>query len=425
MLEIIRYDKNSEKDILNRQKLDLTSVEESVKAIIDDVMTRGDKAAAEYTERFDGAKLDCFEVTKEEIDEALKTVGVGYIKMLEASYDNIAAFHKKQLREGFCIKGERGEIIGQRFIPVARAGIYVPGGTAAYPSTVLMNAVPAKIAGVKEVVMVTPPGRDGRVKKAEVLAAAAVCGVDRVFKIGGAQAIAALAYGTESIPKADKITGPGNIFVATAKKLVYGECGIDMFAGPSEILVIADDGANARHVAADMLSQAEHDALASAVLITPSERLASEVKDELYSQLATLPRAEIAEKSLDANGKIIITDTVEQAVELSNKLAPEHLELCVEKPFDYLDRVLNAGSVFLGYSTPEAVGDYYAGANHTLPTSGTARYASPLGVDDFVKSTQYICYTPEALRAAGGDITAFARSEGLDAHARSVEVRLK
>ncbi len=406
----------------NRGQLGV-NVEETVKEIIENVRLNGDKALKEYAKRFDGLICDDFLVTDSEFDEAEKAVSTEYKNTLKRSIENIRAFHEKQLPAGFEIKGE-GVTVGQKVTPVSCAGIYVPGGTAAYPSTVLMNAVPAKIAGVENLLMVTPVKADGKVR-AEVLCAAKLCGVDKVFKIGGAQAIAALAYGTESIPKADKITGPGNIFVATAKKLVSGVCGIDMVAGPSEILVLADGGANPVYVAADLLSQAEHDVLASAVLITDSGILADKVSKELERQVKKLPRRDIAEKSLENNCKIIVTDSLENAVNLSNDYAPEHLELCVKDPFKLFEKVKNAGSVFLGYNTPEAVGDYYAGANHTLPTSGTARFSSPLGVKDFLKAVQYVCYLKSALDNAAEDIIAFANSEGLTAHAESVAVRVK
>lgn len=423
-MKIIRYNGQSAVQLFGEREEFLSDIEGAVKLIIENVKKRGDEAVKEYSAKFDGYLGDSLEVSAEEIEEGINSLSPEYMRTLETCIDNIKKFHKMQLVSGFKIE-ENGRITGQKVTPVTRAGIYVPGGTAAYPSTVLMNAVPAKIAGVEEVVMVTPVKSGGKVK-AEVLAAAKLCGVDRIFKVGGAQAIAALAYGTESIPKADKITGPGNAYVATAKKLVSGvACGIDMIAGPSEILVLADGGANPAHIAADLLSQAEHDKLASAVLITDSEKLALAVIDELEKQLKNLPRYEIASASIESNCKIILTDDLYAAVEISNEYAPEHLELCVSRPFELLERVKNAGSVFLGYNTPEAVGDYYAGANHTLPTNGTARFASPLGVNDFMKVTQYVCYDKAALSAAAADIAAFAKSEGLDAHAESVNIRVK
>lgn len=423
MLKIIKYNGQSANELFGEREEITSNVEESVKNIIADVRANGDAALKKYAQKFDGFVCDSFEVTDSEFEEAERSLSEGYIQTLKNSIENISNFHIKQLKTGFEIKsGDR--IIGQKVTAVDKAGIYVPGGTAAYPSTVLMNAVPAKIAGVNCVVMATPVKSDGKVK-AEVLVAAKLCGVDRVFKIGGAQAIAAMAYGTESVPKVDVITGPGRDYVATAKKLVYGvACGIDMIAGPSEILVLADGGAQPDCVAADMLSQAEHDVIASALLITDSEDLAQKVIKELYRQVEKLDRKQIALSSLEKNCKIIVTDNLESAVELSNEYAPEHLELAVKEPFKLLDKVRCAGSVFLGYNTPEAVGDYYAGTNHTLPTSGTARFSSPLGVDDFMKTTQYVYYTKEALNKSADDIMSFARSEGLGAHAESVAIRV-
>lgn len=397
--------------------------EETVKEILADVKENGDKAVKKYCLKFDGFSGENLEVMQEEYDEAFSCISKGYIKTLKRAIKNVSLFHKKQLKKGFEIR-KKNCVVGQFVSPVNCAGVYVPGGTAAYPSTVLMNVIPAKIAGVKKVVMVTPVKSDGKIKP-EVLVAAKLCGADKVFKIGGAQAIAALAYGTETVPKAEKITGPGNAYVAAAKKLVYGVCGIDMIAGPSEILIVADGGANPEHVAADLLSQAEHDKLASAVLITDSLSLANAVSESLDRRVKALPRCEIAQTSLNNNGKIVVVENIDKAIELANEYAPEHLELCVETPFELLNKVQNAGSVFLGYNTPEAVGDYYAGANHTLPTSGTAKFSSPLSVEDFLKTTQYIYYNPSALYAASADIIKFAKSEGLDAHAQSVSVRVE
>lgn len=424
MIKIIKYVGQSVDELFGKRDEITYNVEAAVKEIIADVRENGDEALKKYSAKFDGFTGNKLEVTEEEFEEAFKKIDKSFIRTLKNSIENIKNFHQKQLKIGFEIDlGDR--IVGQKVTPVEKAGIYVPGGTAAYPSTVLMNAVPAKIAGVECVCMATPVKADGKVK-AEVLAAARLCGVDKVFKIGGAQAIAALAYGTESVPKVDVITGPGRDFVATAKKLVYGAaCGIDMIAGPSEILVLADNGANAKHVAADLLSQAEHDVIASAILITDSLKLAEEVVGELSVQVNKLERREIANASLENNCKIIVTDDLSAAIELCNEYAPEHIELAVNEPFILLDKVKNAGSVFLGYNTPEAVGDYYAGANHTLPTSGTARFASPLSVDDFMKSMQYVYYTKDALSNAAEDIISFAKSEGLGAHAESVAVRLK
>lgn len=424
MVKRILYRGQTAEELFGAREEITSNAEQTVKEILASVRARGDAALRGYAAQFDGYEGETLEVTREEWEEAVKGLSPSYLATLKRSVANIEKFHSMQKREGFEIdEGDR--FVGQKVTAVARAGIYVPGGTAAYPSTVLMNAIPAKIAGVGEVVMCTPVKADGKVKP-EVLAAAKLCGVDRIFKVGGAQAIAALAYGTESIPAVDKIVGPGNVYVATAKKLVSGvACGIDMIAGPSEILVLADEGANPVHVAADLLSQAEHDVLASALLITDSPSVADRVEEELKRQVELLPRRDIARASLENNGKIIVTDDLEGAITLANAYAPEHLELCVREPKKWLERVRNAGSVFLGYHTPEAVGDYFAGANHTLPTSGTARFASPLGVDDFVKTTQYVCYSREALSSAAEDIISFANSEGLTAHGESVAVRTK
>ena len=423
MLKPIIYGGESALRLFGAREEITDNAEATVKAIIADVRARGDAAVKEYSAAFDGFTGDRLEVSDEEAAEAETAVAPEYKAMLARAAENIRAFHLKQKRVGFELKSDGGRIVGQKVIPLARAAIYVPGGTAAYPSTVLMNAIPAKIAGVGEVVMATPVKADGKVK-AEVLVAAKLCGVDRIFKIGGAQAIAALAYGTESVPKVDKITGPGNAYVATAKRLVSGvACGIDMLAGPSEILVIADGGANAEHVAADMLSQAEHDSQASALLICDSKDFAERTIAFLYRRAENLLRRDIAIASIEKNCKVIVADCVETAVALADEYAPEHLELCVKDPFAWLDRIKNAGSVFMGYNTPEAVGDYYAGTNHTLPTSGTARFSSPLGVDDFVKTTQYIYYSDTALDGAADDIIRFANSEGLTAHAESVSAR--
>ncbi len=422
MKKIIYTGQSAEELFGAREEMSMAA-EQTVREIIQNVRENGDKALKEYAAKFDGYTGELY-VTDEEIQEAMDSLKKSYIRTLQNSIDNIREFHKEQRRKGFEIKRD-GVILGERILPVAKAGIYIPGGTAAYPSTVLMNAIPAKIAGVPEIIMATPVKADGKVKP-EVLAAAHMCGVDRILKIGGAQAIAALAYGTESVPRVDKITGPGNIFVATAKRLVASEvCGIDMVAGPSEILVVADEYANPVHVAADLLSQAEHDKLASALLICTSETLADAVMAEIELQLSRLPRKEIAGASIDNNCKIIVCPDTDTAIEVANEYAPEHLELCIQNAKKNLKKVRNAGSVFLGYNTPEAVGDYYAGANHTLPTSGTARFASPLGVDDFVKTTQYMEYTQEALEKASEDIVRFAKSEGLTAHGESVLVRMK
>ena len=399
-----------------------TDVAGTVSEIIRNVRERGDAALFEYCEKFDGAQLASLAVTENEIKEALDSSEPEFLDVLRRAAENITAFHSRQVRNSFILNEKCGVVVGQKIIPVDRAGLYVPGGTAAYPSTVLMDAIPARIAGCREVVIVTPPGRDGKVDPA-ILAAAAAAGVDRIFKVGGAQAIAALAYGTESIPRVDKIVGPGNAFVAEAKRQVYGTVSIDMIAGPSEILIVADSGSNPRHLAADMLSQAEHDRMASAVLVTDSAALAAQVADEVERQIPLLERADIARASIDANAKIIVADSIRDAIDISNEIAPEHLELCVDSPFDYLDLVRHAGSVFLGRNCPEALGDYFAGPNHTLPTGGTARFSSPLSVDDFVKKMQYTYYSRDALEDVASDVALFARKEGLTAHARSALVR--
>ena len=423
MISVIYGAKDGE-NYLNREINDYGEYESAVKDIIAAVRTDGDKALYEFAKKFDGVSLDSLEVPARELATAADRVSPEYAAMLRRAAENIRQFHAMQLREGFTLRRADGTVLGQRISPVERAGIYVPGGTASYPSTVLMNAVPAAVAGVKEIIMVTPPDKTGGIKK-EVLAAAAIAGVTRVFKIGGAGAIAALAFGTESVPRVDKITGPGNIYVALAKKLVFGAVGVDMIAGPSEILIVADNTADADTVAADMLSQAEHDRLASAVLVTDDRALADAVADSIERQLAELPRREIARAAIDNCGKIIVTDSIEKAVEVSNRIAPEHLELCVKDPEALFDKVTNAGSVFLGHNTPEAAGDYYAGANHTLPTGGSARFSSALSVDDFLRKTQFISYSRDGIDAAINDIVMFAESEGLSAHARSAARRRK
>ena len=390
--------------------------------IIADVKENGDTAVKAYCAKFDKAELTSLEVTPEEIQEAISQVEPEFLDILREAAENIRSFHSRQVRNSFVIADKPGIVLGQKITPIEKVGVYVPGGTAAYPSTVLMDTIPAKIAGCPQLVMVTPPGRDGKVNPA-ILAAADLAGVNRIFKVGGAQAIAALAYGTESIPKVDKIVGPGNAFVAEAKKQVFGRVSIDMIAGPSEILVIADGKSNPVHVAADLLSQAEHDKLASAVLVTDSEKLAQAVQAELERQLPLLPRQEIARASIENNGKIIVAETLMAGIEIANEIAPEHLELQVDDPFSYLDAIQNAGSIFLGRSCPEALGDYFAGPNHPLPTSGTARFSNPLSVDDFVKKSQFSYYTPEALAKAADKIAAFAEKEGLRAHGRSVTIR--
>lgn len=423
MIKIMKYGEVPNSEIFARS-VPKTDVAGTVAEIIKNVRENGDKALFEYCEKFDKAKLSSLAVTKEEIDEALSLVEPEFLEILEKAAKNIRKFHSRQVRNSFIINDEDGIVIGQKIIPVDRAGLYVPGGTAAYPSTVLMDAIPAKIAGCREVVMVTPPTKDGKVNPV-ILAAAHVAGIDRIFKVGGAQAVAALAYGTQSIPKVDKIVGPGNAFVAEAKKQVFGVVSIDMIAGPSEILIVADGKSNPSYVAADLLSQAEHDKMASAVLVTDSEKLAKNVSTELEKQIPLLERREIARESVDVNGKIIVADTLDAAIEIANEIAPEHLELCVDNPFDKLDSIRHAGSIFMGRNCPEALGDYFAGPNHTLPTSGTAKFSSPLSVDDFIKKTQYTYYTKDALKKVAFDVAAFAKKEGLTAHAKSAVIRVE
>ena len=423
MIKILKYGEVENKDIFARSMPE-TNVEDIVADIIYDVRKNGDEALFKYCEKFDKAKLESLAVTEEEISEAVNSVDEKFLDILKRAAKNIRKFHEKQVRNSFIINDENGIVAGQKIIPVDRAGLYVPGGTAAYPSTVLMDSIPAKIAGCQEVVMVTPPNSEGKVNPV-ILAAAYVAGVDKIFKVGGAQAIAALAYGTESIPKVDKIVGPGNAFVAEAKKQVFGMVSIDMIAGPSEILVVADKTCNPKYVAADLLSQAEHDKMASAVLVTDSKELAEAVSAEIENQLPLLERWEIARASIDNNGKIIVADTLDAAIDIANEIAPEHLELCVDNPFDYLDQIRHAGSIFMGKNCPEALGDYFAGPNHTLPTSGTARFSSPLSVDDFVKKTQYTYYTKNALERVARDVEYFAEKEGLTAHAKSAVIRLE
>ncbi len=422
MIRILSFDAVQPEEILNRDIRAEADVEAVVDGIIADVRARGDEALREYAKKFDGADLDSLLVTKAEIDEAFAAVGEDFLTTLRMAAANIRAFHEHQVHKDFVINDTPGVVLGQKYTPIEKAGVYVPGGTAAYPSTVLMDVIPAKVAGVREIVMTTPAGKDGKVNP-NILAAAAVAGIDKIVKSGGAQAVAALAYGTESVPAVDKIVGPGNIYVATAKRKVFGKVGIDMIAGPSEILVLADGGCNPAWVAADLLSQAEHDKLATAVLVTDSMDLAKAVQAELEVQIPQLPRAAIARESIDTNGKIIVTDDLTKAVEAANLIAPEHLELCVEDPFALLGQIRNAGSIFMGRNVPEALGDYFAGPNHTLPTSGTARFSSPLGVDDFVKKSSFLYYTREALGQVQSRIADFAEREGLHAHAKSVTIR--
>ena len=421
MIRILKYGEVKNEEIFART-IPTDSVEDVVAEIIANVRAKGDAALLEYEAKFDKAELTSLQVTQAEIDEALAMAEPKFLDVLNKAAANIRKFHEKQKRNSFIINEDKGIVMGQKVIPVDRAGLYVPGGTAAYPSTVLMDSIPARIAGVPEVIMVTPPNKEGKVNPA-ILAAASVAGIDKIFKVGGAQAIAALAYGTESIPKVDKIVGPGNAYVAEAKKQVYGIVSIDMIAGPREILIVSDGKSDPAVVAADLLSQAEHDKMASAVLVTDSDDLAQQVSDELEKQIPQLERAEIARASIDNNGKIIVADDLWKAIDIANEIAPEHLELCVDQPFDYLDSIRNAGSVFLGRNCPEALGDYLAGPNHTLPTSGTARFSSPLSVDDFVRKMQYTYYTEEALKNVAEDVAYFARTEGLTGHARSAIIR--
>ena len=423
MIKIMKYGEVDNKEIFARS-IPSVNVEKIVQDIIANVKDNKDQALFEYTEKFDKAKLKSLEVSKEEIEEAVKNCDPKFLEILQKAAKNIRKFHEKQVRNSFIINDEEGIVIGQKVIPVDRAGLYVPGGTAAYPSTVLMDAIPAKIAGVKEVVIVSPPNKEGKIDPA-ILVSSFVAGVDKIYKVGGAQAIAALAYGTETIPAVDKIVGPGNAFVAEAKKQVFGKVSIDMIAGPSEILIVADGKSNAKHVAADLLSQAEHDKMASSVLVTDSIDLAYEVQKEIEKQLVQLEREDIARVSIDNNGKIIVADTLDVVIDIANEIAPEHLELCVDNPFDYLDSIRHAGSIFMGRNCPEALGDYFAGPNHTLPTSGSAKFSSPLSVDDFVKKTQYTYYTKKALSKVADDVAFFAKKEGLTAHARSAVVRLE
>lgn len=420
MIKIEKYDKKRGANVFIRRMNADPRVTASVAAIVEDVKERGDEAVREYSLKFDGWAGE-MPVSESEWAEGAAKCDAFLLQVMKEAAQNIADFHRRQIPQGFEVEKENGVILGQKVTPLERVGIYVPGGTAAYPSTVLMNAVPASVAGVKEIIMVTP-AKEGRIKP-EILAAAKIAGVTKIFKVGGAQAIAALAYGTQTVPAVDKITGPGNIYVATAKKLVYGQVDIDMIAGPSEILVIADESADAERAAADMLSQAEHDVLASAVMVTTSARLAELVAAEIERQLTDLPRREIAQRSIEDNGRVIVTESLDDAVEIANALAPEHLEVYTSDPFALLPRLVNAGSIFLGGYTPEPVGDYFAGPNHTLPTSGTARFSSPLSGADFVKRSSYIHYTKEALKEAGEKIAAFAESEGLQAHANAVRIR--
>ena len=422
MIRIFQMGEVEEDKIFARTK-DTTDVSAPVREIIGNVIARGDAALIEYCEKFDGAAPSPLEVTADMIDAACEEVGEDFMELLENASKNIRAYHKRQIRTGYEMKQIGGIVLGQKIMPIENVGIYVPGGTAAYPSTVLMNAIPAKLAGCKNIVMVSPPTAGGRIAPA-ILAAAHVAGVDRIFQIGGAQAVAALAYGTQSVPRVDKIVGPGNIYVAEAKRQVFGQVAIDMIAGPSEILIVADAKNDPKIVAADLLSQAEHDKNASAVLVTESFLMAQAVAKQIERQIPKLPRAEIARASIDNNGKIIIAKNIDEAIEVANRIAPEHLELMVDNCFDRLEQVKNAGSVFVGRYTPEALGDYFAGPNHTLPTGGTARFSSALSVDDFIKKTQYLYYTRAALAGVAADVYDFAQEEGLGGHAKSAVIRI-
>ena len=424
MIKIYKYGEVSNSEIFARDNID-SGVESIVSDIIENVKANKDKALFEYCEKFDKVTLSSLEVSDKEIEEAFEIADPEFVKIVEEAAQNIRAFHEKQVRNSFIISEKDGVITGQKVTPIEKVGLYVPGGTAAYPSTVLMDSIPAKIAGCKEIVMVTPPSKDGKVNP-NILTAAKIAGVTRIFKVGGAQAVAALAYGTESVPCVDKIVGPGNAFVAEAKKQVFGKVSIDMIAGPSEILVVADSTCNPVYVAADLLSQAEHDKMASAVLVTDTMELAKAVSDELERQIPMLPRAEIARCSIDNNGKIIVAENnLMLAIDIANEIAPEHLEICVDNPFEYLDKIKHAGSIFMGKYCPEALGDYFAGPNHTLPTSGSARFSSPLSVDDFVKKSQFTYYTRDALSKVYGKVATFAEKEGLHAHAKSATIRFE
>ena len=424
MIPILKLEDLTPEQILNRDIQAEENVSYAVDAVIAAVRQKGDAALLEYTEQFDGVKLSDLRVSDEEIARAMMQVSPGLVDTLRAAAANIEAFHRAQVRQDVVLTDRPGMVLGQRYTPIEKVGICVPRSPVAFPSTILMNVIPAKIAGVKDIVLVTPPEKDGTVSPA-ALVAAAIAGVDRIFKVGGAQAVAALAYGTETVPAVDKIVGPGGIFVATAKRKVFGKVGIDMIAGPSEILVLADDTCDPKWVAADLLSQAEHDVMASAVLATDSEPLAKAVQAEVERQLTLLPREPIARKSMENNAKILLCKTLDEAISVANRIAPEHLEICVDDPFAILSKIKNAGSIFLGKNAPEALGDYFAGPNHTLPTSGTARFSSPLGVDDFIKKSQFIYYTRDALEQVAQPIAAFAREEGLEGHARSVTVRFE
>ena len=422
MMRLYELETLAPEEILNRDIRAEAEVDAAVDAILEDVRLHGDGALRRYTRELDGAELGSLQVSGAELDAAWAALDADFRATLELAAENIRRFHAQQVHRDFCLTDRPGIIMGQRYTPIEKVGVCVPSSPTAFPSTILMNVIPAKIAGVEEIVLVTPPERDGSISPA-ALAAARIAGADRIFKLGGAQAVAALAYGTESVPRVDKIVGPGGIYVATAKRKVFGRVAIDMVAGPSEILVLADGGCRPDFVAADLLSQAEHDVFSSAVLVTDSLPLAQAVQREVEVQLERLPRREIARRSVEENGKILLTRSLDAAVDAANRIAPEHLELCVEDPFALLPRIRNAGSIFLGRSAPEALGDYFAGPNHTLPTSGTARFSSPLGVDDFIKRSSFLYYSQDVLAEAAPRIAEFARREGLEGHARSVLIR--
>ena len=426
MLKVVRFKDNKEyiERILNRSQFEFQEVNNAVKSILENVKEKRDEALREYTLKFDGAYIEEFKVSNDEIEEAFKEIDENLKRDLLKAKENIESYHRYQIRGGYSLKKEQGVTLKQLIKPISKVGIYVPGGSAAYPSTVLMNAIPAKLAGVKEIVMITPPNEEGKIKES-ILVAAAIAGVDKIYKVGGAQGIAALTFGTESVSKVNKIVGPGNIYVAMAKKSVAGYVGIDMVAGPSEILILADSAANPKYIAADLMSQAEHDEMASAILITDSMELAEKVREELESQIVKLERKEIIEKSLKSFGAIILIEKIDEAINIVNEIAPEHLEIMTQNPLDIYEKVENAGAIFIGEYSPEPVGDYFAGTNHTLPTSATARFSSPLGVDDFIKKTSFVNYSEEALRKDKDSIIRIANSEGLTAHANAIKVRFE
>ncbi|MGM7316618.1 histidinol dehydrogenase [Enterococcus casseliflavus] len=421
-MRIFSTQKDTIETIVARKQSETKDVSTVVAQIIDRVQQQGDQALFQLIEEIDQVTLSSLTVSLEEVETAVQAVSPELLEVMEQAKENILAFHQKQVQQGFVLTKENGVVMGQRVLPLAKVGVYVPGGTAAYPSTVLMDVLPAKIAGVKKIVMITPTDSQGKVPAA-ILAAASVAGVDEIYKVGGAHGVAALAYGTETIPKVDKIVGPGNIYVATAKKMVYGEVDIDMIAGPSDVLIIADASANPRWLAADLLAQAEHDILAQAILVTTEAALIEQVQVELDLQLKQLPRKDIAAAALESSGKLILVKDLTEALTIANQIAPEHLELAVADPFALLGQVENAGSVFLGHHTPEVLGDYFAGPNHTLPTEGTARFYSPLSVDDFIKKSSYLYYPEAAMKAAGPAVALFAETEDLIGHARSINVR--